>query len=310
VIVDLLANVVGECSLAPPTDDPGADIARIAHELEVMQQALRVEGWRTPDGRDVAEAMLGIGVASPGGVDVAAGMVMDPPWLPGWRHVPVAARLERATGLPVVLDKDTNAALTAETWSAAGQAGESVQYVYVGAGVGSAVSIQGSPHHGSSARAGEIGHLPTGLAGRRCVCGREGCLSVFTDVQTMLRAAAERGVALGAAEASTLDQLQELTRAARAGDAAAAELMGEYGAALGEALRTLIDVHDPHRLVIGGPYWDVLSPLVLPEVQRRAMFTMADPRTVRIVSSTLGNRVGALGAATLFLQRELSPAGR
>ncbi|AXK46796.1 ROK family transcriptional regulator [Brachybacterium saurashtrense] len=308
VIVDLLAEAVAQRSLAPPTDDPPGDIARIARELSAMQEDLQREGWRTPDGRCAAEAMLGIGVASPGGVDVAAGIVLTPPWLPGWRHVPVTALLEHETGLPVVLDKDTNAALTAETWSVAGPAEESVQYVYLGAGVGSALSIRGRPHHGAAAQAGEIGHLPTGLTGRRCGCGRDGCLSVYTDVETMLSAAEARGLPLGGAGRASSERLAHLVASATAGDPVAAELVGDYGAALGEALRTLIDLHDPHRLVIGGPSWDVLSPLVLPEVQRRAAVPAPDGTAPGLESSRLGDGVGALGAATLFLQRELSPS--
>lgn len=310
VVVDLLAQVVTQRSLAPPTDDPADDVDRIAHALASVQEDLHGEGWRTPDGRDPVQAMLGIGVASPGGLDVRRGVVVDPPWLPGWRDVPLVQMLEGATDLPVVLDKDTNAALTAETWSAAGHTEETVQYVYIGAGIGSAISTQGHPHHGSTTQAGEIGHLPTGLTGQRCVCGRHGCLSVYTDVVTVLETATTRGVPLPGPHLSTLERLQGLVGASGAGDEVATRLLHEYAAALGEALRTLIDVHDPHRLVLGGPYWDTLSPVVLAEVEQRALFTLASPRTTRIVSSTLGDGVGALGAAALFLQRELSPAAR
>lgn len=326
VVVDLLATVITRRTLAAPTDDPASDIARIAEALGTLQDELSGAGWRTPDGRDAAEAMLGIGVASPGGIDVRRGVVVNPPWLPGWRDVPLVAQLERATGLPVVLDKDTNAALTAEAWSMAQRPEETVLYLYVGAGVGSAVSTGGRVHHGSASQAGEIGHLPTGFEGPVCGCGRRACLSQFTDISRILAAAEEQGLlpaadrATAAAAApsapstpepdrSSAEALEELARAAQSGDPGASALLGGFGSALGEALRTLIGIHDPHRLVLGGPYWGALAPLALPVIEARVRRDVAESR-VRIDSSRLGEEVAALGAATLFLQRELSPSSR
>ncbi|MGP9537335.1 ROK family protein [Brachybacterium sp. AOP43-C2-M15] len=309
VVVDLLASVVTQRSLAAPTDDPTADIARIADALTALQEDLGAAGWRTPDGREAREAMLGIGVASPGGIDVRRGVVVNPPWLPGWRDVPLVEQLEHATGLPVVLDKDTNAALTAETWSAAQSPDETVLYIYVGAGVGSAVSTGGRVHHGAEAQAGEIGHLPTGLEGPECGCGRRACLSRFTDVSMILGAAEEQGILPADPRRSSAERLQDLAAAAEADRSGAAALIEGYGIALGEALRTLIGVHDPHRLVLGGPHWRALAPFALPRIEERVRRDAPSHR-VRIDSSHLGDGVAALGAATLFLQRELSPASR
>ena len=326
VLVDLLGRPVVHRSLPAPTDDPSGDIDRIAAALAEMQDGLEQEGWRTSHGETPREAMLGIGVASPGGIDVREGVVVNPPWLPGWWGVPLVALLEGATGLPVVLDKDTNAALTAETWSTGQQPGETVLYVFAGAGIGSAVSVGGRVHHGAGALAGEIGHLPTGLDGPTCGCGRRACLSRFTDLSALL-AAAEQGAtspaeargaavpdaeggqaATGGAEGSAA-ALEALTRAAAAGDARLQGLLDSYGAALAEALRTLVGVHDPHRIVLGGPHWDALAPHVMPVIERRLRRDAPSERVV-LESSRLGDDVGALGAAALFLQSELSPAGR
>lgn len=310
VVIDLLAEVVAERSLEPPSEDPASDVGRIAGALLSLQADLRRTGWRAADGRDVAEATLGIGVASPGGLDSRSGVVLNPPWLPGWRDVPLVEMLEAATSLPVELGKDTNAALTAENWSGAHAGSETVLYLYVGAGVGSAVTVGGALHDGASTQAGEIGHLPTGLDGARCRCGRRSCLSLFTDVATVLTTAQEQGALAPDTGASTRERLHGLTRLAQGGEAVAARLLAEYGAALGEALRTLIGVHDPHRVIIGGPFWDALAPVVLPVVQERAAATDRRPRPPHILSSTLGDDVAAVGAATLFLQRELSPTAR
>src|SRR5699024_11317282 len=111
------------------------------------------------------------------------------PWMPGWRDVPVVEQLEAATGLPAMLDKDTNAALTGEIWAGHLPADETELYLYLSHGVGSSVSADGRVHRGASTQAGEIGHLPTGLADEICRCGRHGCLNLFTDARRMIERA-------------------------------------------------------------------------------------------------------------------------
>ena len=122
------------------------------------------------------------------------------------------------------------------------------------------MSTGGRVHHGAAAQAGEIGHLPTGLDGPLCGCGRRACLSQFTDAASMLDAAERQGL-LGTADGRSMTaRLGDLAGAARGGEAGAVELLDGFGTALGE-LRTLIGVHDPHRVVIGGPSWFSLAPL-------------------------------------------------
>jgi predicted NBD/HSP70 family sugar kinase len=315
VIVDLAAHVVAEKALGPPGDDPQEGVRCIAEGLETMLEGLHDAGWRAPGGQSAREVLLGIGVAAPGGLDSRRGVLVDPPWIPGWWDTPLVELLSQATGRTAVLDKDTNAALTAEIWAGERLSEQTVLYVYVSAGVGSAVSSAGRVQRGSSTQAGEIGHLPTGLDGPVCGCGRRGCLSVFTDIRTMLaRIEAETGAAPGGEGPGDAgadgERLASLVRAATAGEPLPSRIAREHGTALGEALRTLIAIHDPHRVIIGGPYWRALEPIAMPQVLERAMQGSGGRRGVTISSSAFGDDVGAIGAATLYLGRELSPTVR
>lgn len=342
VIVDLDAQVVAERTLPPPGEDPLGDIRRIAAGLEELLEDLSRRGWRTADGREAADALLGIGVASPGSLDAVAGVVLNPPWLPGWRHVPIVAELSAASGRPVVLDKDTTAALTAELWAGgrhpledadAAHAGDpggalaasgtadagTTLYIHVGAGIGSAVAARGRVHAGSTTQAGEIGHLPTGLPGELCQCGRLACLSTFTDVAGMLTRAGDGtaldGGAISVGPTSTSARLTALAHRATGSadappDALARAQIEAHGTALGEALRSLIWVHDPCLVLIGGPYWRILEPLAMPRVRERALPDEGVEDRVVLRSSTFGDDAAAIGAATLYLEHELSPAAR
>ncbi|MGW8566056.1 ROK family transcriptional regulator [Isoptericola sp. NPDC055881] len=305
-LVDMLARPILKRSLAPPGEDPAADVERIGAALDDMLLEL---GTTTPGGDDgsVRRAVQGIGVAAPAGLDAARGTLLNPPWLPGWRDVPLLDLVGRRTGLPAVLDKDTNAALTAECWPGRFPVQETVLYLYVGAGVGSAVAGDGSIHRGSTGQAGEIGHLPTGLDDTPCPCGRLSCLRLYTDMDRLLERAERAGLAVGP-RTGRASALQGLQQEARNGSEAARSLIEGYGAALGEAARTLISIHDPHRVIVGGPYWGYLAEHAMPLVRARAGRARDGSHDVPVTSSTFGDDVGAVGAATLFLEQKLSPA--
>ncbi|MFD6179430.1 MULTISPECIES: ROK family transcriptional regulator [unclassified Isoptericola] len=302
-LVDMLARPILERSLPAPGRDPAADVERIGAALDDM---LRELGAATPDGDPAAvrDTVQGIGVAAPAGLDAARGTLLNPPWLPGWRDVPLLDLIRARTGLPAVLDKDTNAALTAECWPGRFSVQETVLYLYVGAGVGSAVAGDGSIHRGSTGQAGEIGHLPTGLDATRCRCGRTSCLNLYTDMNRFLERAGEADDPHGGSSAA----LARLQRRARGGDDVARSLIEGYGVALGEAARTLISVHDPHRVIIGGPYWGYLADAAMPAVRDRARRAHDGAHNVPVTSSAFGDDVAAIGAATLFLEQKLSPA--
>lgn len=296
VIADINGDVVARRDLGPPSGDAGQggahDLARIVDALEDLVSEAKL---------DAVSQLTGVGVAAPGGLDADRGLIDEPPWLPGWRHLAVTDALAAATGVDCRLEKDTLAALTAETW-VSGRGG-TVLYVYVGAGVGSALAVDGAVVRGASALAGEIGHLPTGLGDERCECGRIGCLGLLTDLDAVLRAARVR---TRGAE-TLLDGARRLGSMAADGKERARASITTYGEALGAALRTLIGIHDPSTVILGGPVWGVLSPHLEDLVRDRALDGAHPSGRARIVSSQLGDDVGARGAACLMLDGALTP---
>src|SRR6476661_2231949 len=77
------------------------------HGLTVMCDAIR---------RAVAEAhrdlkdIAAIGVATPGLMDIPAGVILDPPNLKPWRNVPVRRHIHDVFGIPTAFQNDANAA--------------------------------------------------------------------------------------------------------------------------------------------------------------------------------------------------------
>ncbi len=86
------------------------------------------------------ERLAGLGIASPGAVDVARGIVPNAPQLPGWQDVPLARLLGERFGLPTLLENDASAAALGEHRFGAGRGSRHMLYITVSTGVGGGLS--------------------------------------------------------------------------------------------------------------------------------------------------------------------------
>ena len=129
--------------------------------------------------------LSGVGVGSPGEVD--DGSVAHARNLPDWDgSFPLASALSEQVGVPVSVANDVGVAVDAEAKLGAGKDYASFLGVWWGTGVGGAVVIGGKRWLGRGA-AGEIGHTVVKLGGRRCECGRRGCLEAYAGRGAMER---------------------------------------------------------------------------------------------------------------------------
>ncbi|MFF3089379.1 ROK family protein [Streptomyces nojiriensis] len=151
---------------------------------------------------------LGVGVAAPGPLDHRAGAMGRVTGFPSWKGFPLRGVLEGLLGLPVLLDKDTNAgaAAAAGAWLRAawpdedadadvdtgrgvdtgpdpdayvGGGSRTCVYLHVGTGLGAGLWLGGGVYRGARSAAGEFGHQVILLDGPPCRCGARGCLEVL-----------------------------------------------------------------------------------------------------------------------------------
>ena len=140
---------------------------------------------------DVAALCIG----APGAVDPETGVVHEAPNL-NWEHVPLGERLQARLGLPVVVDNDVNIGVMGEYAYGAGKGAQHMVGIFVGTGVGGGLILNGQPHYGGRGAAGEIGHIVVQPNGRRCGCGREGCVEAYaskTAMEAMIREEMDKG---------------------------------------------------------------------------------------------------------------------
>lgn len=184
VLCDLTGTVVAE-RRAPLNLGAGADavVEGAAREVEALlagasegRRAAPVGAAPDPYGSSLLP-VLGVGVALPGPLDHLHGVLHRVTGFPEWDGFPLRAALARRLGMPVVVDKDTNAA--ALGLAAVAGAHGSFAYLHLGTGLGAGLVIDGAVHRGARTRAGEFGHQVVQLDGPLCECGNRGCIEVL-----------------------------------------------------------------------------------------------------------------------------------
>ncbi|WP_405472799.1 ROK family protein [Streptomyces canus] len=190
VLVDLAGTVVAErCAALDLGAGAEAVVGMVAGEVEALAKGVRGEGRTGAAGADTAAAeslpaLLGVGLALPGPLDHIRGVLHRVTGFPEWDGFPLRDALARRLGVPVVVDKDTNAA--ALGLAVAGERG-SFAYLHLGTGLGAGLVIDGAVHRGARTGAGEFGHQVVQLDGPPCGCGDRGC------VEALCLAAVARG---------------------------------------------------------------------------------------------------------------------
>ncbi|MFB8780070.1 ROK family transcriptional regulator [Streptomyces albogriseolus] len=254
VLADLDGTVVARRH-GPLDLGAGAEavLTRVASVVEELEAELPAGG-----------SLLGAGVALPGPLDHRRGVLHRVTGFPEWDGFPLRDALSaRLGGVPVVVDKDTNA--VALGLAVAGEGG-SFAYLHLGTGLGAGLVIGGSVHRGPRTGAGEFGHQVVQLDGPPCGCGDRGC------VEALCLAAVARG---------------ETAEAARVLGTGAANLVG-----LLDIDRVLVG----GRTVEGAP--EVFVSGVRSVLEARARRTGEECGVVRLVS---GEERVAEGAAQLVL---------
>lgn len=298
-LVDSGGTIVRRARRDTPAQEPDAIVAATVELIDELGAAARAGGVEAPK----------VGVACAGYIDKQGANVLFAPNI-AWRHEPLRARLEEATGHAVVIENDANAAAYGEFLHGGGADVDDMVMVTLGTGVGGGIVLDGELMRGSHGIAAEIGHMRVVPGGHLCGCGNRGCFEVYASGSALVREAREL-VASGAPEAARLREAcagdpealrgAHVTAAAQEGDAAALALLSEIGRWVGEGCASLAAVLDPAVFVIGGGLAEA-GDLVLGS----ARIHFADELTggghrpsPRFVVAQLGNDAGVIGAAAL-----------
>ncbi|WP_326765750.1 ROK family transcriptional regulator [Streptomyces sp. NBC_01591] len=216
VLVDL-SGAVAASRTAPLDLGAPADEVLAAATDAVADAVAAVRGGGA--GREDRQ-VLGVGVAVPGPLDHPGGVLHRVTGFPQWDGYPLRDALAVRTGLPVVVDKDTNAAALGLALRAAG--GGDFAYLHLGTGLGAGLVLGGVLHRGARSAAGEFGHQTVQLDGPVCGCGGRGCIEALCLAAVARGDVAEAARVLGTG-AANLVGLLDIDRVVLGGRTVAAD---------------------------------------------------------------------------------------
>ena len=279
------------------------------HQHMLAAQSFPIEKEKTPEEviarigqtalallgeRDIAmDQCGGVGVGIPGTIDTKKGTVVYSNNI-RWKQVPVAKMLSAYLPVPVKVANNADCSLLGEVNVGAAKDCQDVVMLTIGAGVGGGVLLNGRLFEGGRIGGSELGHIVIEQNGRRCTCGRRGCLETYVSLTALKKDVEERcGRRL---------TTEEIFRLYEQGDESILEVMREYIDRLGTGVVNIVNIFRPQVLLLGGAIARQGGCLLKPlrEVVRKNCFGQEYGEVPEIELAAPGEETGMIGAAGLL----------
>ncbi|WP_158750334.1 ROK family protein [Acidobacterium sp. S8] len=265
--------------------------------------------------------LIGVGIGTPGPLELPAGRLHNPPNLPGWDGFELRVEVENCLDMPVAVESDANVAALAECVLGSGRTLgiDSLCMLTLGTGIGNGIILNGKVWHGAHGMAGEAGHINIWPNGPACGCGSQGCLEMYASATAVRRIALEAAASGDApaiaalAKANPDFSTRDLSDLAEKGSPDAKKIFEDVGWALGIGIGDLVNTLNLPLYVVGGGLanaWSLFSPTLIAEARRRSyVYRLTEPGSAildghsnagtRIIAAELGADSGLLGACIL-----------
>ncbi|MDO8539160.1 MAG: ROK family transcriptional regulator [Opitutaceae bacterium] len=265
--------------------------------------------------------LLAIGVGVPGLVDSQNGIALHYEYIAHWKNVPLAGSLRKKFGVPVFLENTTRTMALAELWFGQGLGVGDFLCIGIRSGIAAGMILDGRLYCGAQHASGEIGRwrcpLVSGKAAEWFNPDAKDDSAFGPELQEVASVRAIQRVfakAIAAGEKTLLRgspnpiPIEDIVRAVQQRDPLALLVVNEVAKCLGWAISQLLLAVDPVKIMLAGPLTTLGDHLLQP---LRAVIDSAipsEPRpTAEIINSTMGEFIGALGAAALAVH-EWRPA--
>jgi predicted NBD/HSP70 family sugar kinase len=241
--------------------------------------------------------LVGIGIALPGPVNTASGMLDSPSRMPGWHNYPVRDAIEDVFRVPVLVDNDANLMAYGE-YTAHPEHRTSIT-VKAGTAIGAGFVVEGNLYRGAGGAAGDITHVRVAAAGSHpCTCGNVGCLETVASGAALVRILSEAGVAVRSSA--------DIVALAQQGDPTVTNAVRLAGRHLGEVLAAIVNFTTPDAVFLGGAF-SAVEPFVA--AVRGQLYDSCHPLATRriVIEATDTSRdAGVVGAGHLAMKEAMS----
>jgi len=187
------------------------------------------------------EKLLGLGIGSPGVVDIEKGMVLYYARIRDMRDFDLKNRLEERFQVPVHLHNNCSVIALSEYRYGKAKGAASLLAILIRSGVGGAFIQDGSLYVNQNRTALEIGHFSLSLDGPACECGQRGCLESYLCEDALI------GAIGGLPEVRTI---QDVGAQIQAGNPRVLKALEAKAQILAQAVQNLANILDPQVFLL------------------------------------------------------------
>ena len=285
-LTDLKGKLISKAKL-PLTGEKDwrNELVRITGALEDLLKEADLE----------ADNLIGLGISSPGPVDLNAGIILNPPNFNVWHQAGIVEALKRLK-LPVYLENNASALALAEKNYGSGEGFESFIELVVDTGIGAGIILKEALYRGVGGYGSEVGHTSVNMFGQRCSCGNRGCLELYASIPAILDYFSRQG----GKEASW----QGLVDQAMEGNPLGIDTIGTESAFLAQGIVNTMNILELEAVIVAGniTYRPELLLSGIRERVEEASITRSN-RKPQILASSLGADGDIVSAAAVVIER-------
>ena len=230
----------------------------------------------------------GVGISTAGVVNANTGEIIYAGYtIPGYIGVNFTSEIEKRFGLSTFVENDVNCAALGELWKGQAKDKKNVVMVTIGTGIGGSIIVNGQIVNGFNYTAGEVGYIPVGNSDWQSKASTTALIHLYQ----------KKSLKTNQTGRTFFTDLSS-------GDKVAKETFEIFVENLTKGLLTISYLLNPEILILGGGIL-AKKDILLPEIQSSLAKNAMDNRFLpnNVVSATLGNEAGRIGAVKNFLDR-------
>jgi len=227
--------------------------------------------------------LRGIGIGTPGPLDLSTGTVLETPNMPMLRNYGLKDAVYNKSDIRTEVNNDANCFVLGEALAGEAKEGKIVVGATLGTGYGCAIVLDKKIFEGATGTAAEIAYCPHEDS--------------FLEEYISGRGLAKMYKSLGGSDIKG----PEIAKRAEAGEEIALKAFQEFGMHLGKSFSWFVNLLDPDYIVVGGSIskdWDYFIGSMEQTMEKYINDRPLDH--VQVVQSKLGESAAIIGAAGLI----------
>jgi glucokinase len=257
-----------------------------------------------------AHELIGIGLAAPN-ANFLTGIIENSVNLK-WRNVNLVDLIKKHFNIPIAMINDANAAALGEQICGSAKGMRNFIVLTLGTGLGSGIVVDGNLIYGENGLAGELGHVIVKSDGRKCNCGKNGCLETYISANGIRRTVFDlisyyneetelQNISFNKLTSKYISEL------ALKNDVIALKAFEFTGEILGRALSNVVAYFDPEAIILVGGLSESGDLLLKPTKFYFEKYLLNIYKgKVQILKSALQNGRAAVLGASSFVTKEIN----